>query len=64
MDQIVVDVSQIPAVRLEDEVVVIGRQGDEEIAAEEVAEWAETINYEIVTALHPQVVRVYKQTRN
>jgi alanine racemase len=60
MDQIVVDVSDIDDVQLGDEAVVVGRQGDAEISAEEVAEWAETINYEVLTALHPQVVRTYR----
>ena len=59
MDQFVVDVSHIPDVQVGDEVVAIGRQGDEEITAEEVAAWAGTINYEITTGLLPQVVRVY-----
>ena len=61
MDQIVVDVSHIPDVQVEDEVVVIGEQGSASITAEEVAQWAETINYEVLTSLHPQVVRVYKR---
>ena len=60
MDQIVVDVSDIDDVQLGDEVVVVGRQGDTEITTEEVAQWAETINYEVLTALHPQVVRTYR----
>lgn len=59
MDQFVVDVSHIPAVRLHDEVVLIGRQGTEHIPAEEVARWAETINYEVTTSLLPRVVRIY-----
>ncbi len=61
MDQLVVEVSHIPDVRVGDEVVAIGQQGDDEITAEEVAVWAETINYEIVTGLLPQVVRVYRR---
>ena len=59
MDQFVVDVSHIPAARLHDEVVLIGRQGKEHIPAEEVARWAETINYEVTTSLLPRVVRIY-----
>ncbi len=59
MDQIVVDVSHIPNVALEDEVVLLGRQGDEVIAAEELAAWAQTINYEVVTAILPRVPRIY-----
>ncbi len=59
MDQFVVDVSDIEGVQLNDEVVVFGRQGEEEIGVEEVAAWAETINYEVVTSLLPRVRRVY-----
>jgi len=59
MDQFVADVSHIPAVRLHDEVVLVGRQGEEHIPAEEVARWAETINYEVTTSLLPRVVRIY-----
>lgn len=61
MDQFVVEVTDIPNVRVGDEVVAIGEQGDEAITPEEVAEWAETINYEVMTDLLPQVVRVYRQ---
>ncbi len=59
MDQIVVDVSHIPGVRLEDEVVLVGCQQGACIPAEEVAAWAETINYEVTTLLLPRVRRVY-----
>lgn len=61
MDQFVVEVSHIDGVKVGDEVVAIGRQGAGQITAEEVARWAETINYEITTGLLPQVVRVYRQ---
>jgi len=59
MDQLMVDISGIPNVKLNDEVVLFGRQGDEEISVEEVAAWAETINYEVVTAIMSRVTRVY-----
>ena len=59
MDQFVVDVSHIKDVRQDDEVVLIGRQEQGEIRAEEVADWAGTINYEITTALLPRLPRVY-----
>ncbi len=59
MDQIVVDVDAIPGVAMEDEVVLIGRQGDERITAEEVAAWAGTINYEITTLLQERLPRFY-----
>jgi alanine racemase len=60
MDQFVVDISDAGLVRVDDEVVLIGRQGEAQIAAEEVAMWAETINYEVTTALLPRVPRLYK----
>lgn len=59
MDQFVVDVSDIPDVQQDDEVVLIGRQGSECIRAEEVARLAGTINYEVTTSLLPRVVRLY-----
>lgn len=59
MDQFVIDVSRIQGVEQDDEVVLIGEQGGERISAEEVAELASTINYEMTTALLPRVVRVY-----
>lgn len=61
MDQFVVDASDIPDVRLGDEVVALGTQGADTLAPEEVAGWADTINYEITTGLLPQVVRVYRR---
>jgi alanine racemase len=59
MDQFVVDVTGIEGVRQDDEVVVFGCQGEEEISAEEVAALAGTINYEVVTSILPRVTRVY-----
>ena len=59
MDQIVVDVSHISGVQMDDEVVLIGRQGTEHIRAEEIARMAGTINYEVTTDLLPRVARVY-----
>jgi len=59
MDQIVVEVSAIPDVAIGDEVVVIGAQGEERIGAEEVARWAETIPYEVLTSIHTQIPRRY-----
>jgi alanine racemase len=61
MDQFVVDINHIPGVRQDDEVVLVGRQGQGEIRAEEVAALAGTINYEVTTSLLPRVVRVYRR---
>ena len=62
MDQFVVDITDIEGVRQDDEVVLVGRQGEAEIRAEEVAKLAGTINYEVTTSLLPRVVRVYRQS--
>ncbi len=59
MDQIVVDVTDIPGVALNDEVVILGRQGEDAITAEDLAAWAGTINYEIVTGVSARVPRLY-----
>lgn len=64
MDNIIVDVSDIKGVQPGDEVVLIGRQGDACIRAEEVAAWAETINYEVTTSLLPRTGRVYGRGRS
>ncbi len=61
MDQFVVDAGNIPDVQQDDEVVLIGQQGNERIRAEEIAALAGTINYEVTTSLLPRVARVYLQ---
>ena len=58
MDQTMLNVSHIPNVRVGDEVVLIGCQGDDAITAEEVADWLGTINYEVVSEILARVPRV------
>ena len=58
MDQIVVDVGDM-TVRVGDEVVLIGRQGDEEITADEWAGLLGTIPYEVVCQIGPRLPRRY-----
>ncbi len=58
MDQIVVDVTD-NNVSLGDEVVIIGRQKYDQITAEEVAENASTINYEVTSRIAQRVRRIY-----
>ncbi|MBN2469614.1 MAG: alanine racemase [Anaerolineae bacterium] len=62
MDQFVVDITHAGAVRVGDEVVVIGAQGEARIPAEEVARLAQTINYEITTGLTARPPRWYRAT--
>jgi len=60
MDQMMVDVGNIPGVRVGDEVVLIGKQGREEIRAEKLARLADTIAYEVICSISNRVPRVYK----
>lgn len=53
MNLTMVDVTDIADVTLEDEVVLLGRQADEVISAEQMAAWAQSINYEVVTRADP-----------
>jgi alanine racemase len=59
MDQTMVDVSGLAGVNAGDEVVLIGRQGKEEILASEVARNAGTIAWEIFTGIAKRAVRIY-----
>lgn len=58
MDMTIINVTDIPSVKQGDEVVIIGRQGKETISTEEIAEKADTISYEIVTRINPQIPRI------
>lgn len=60
MDMLMVDVTRVAGVSIGDEVVAVGRQGDEEITLKELADLAGTIDYEICTQLNARVPRVYK----
>jgi alanine racemase len=59
MDQIMVDVSAVSGVVAGDEAVLIGRQGEQEIFAAELAQKAGTIAWEIFTGIGSRVCRVY-----
>ena len=59
MDQIMVDVSEIPETAVGDEVIMIGRDGDCEVSVEEVAAPAASFNYELVCNIARRVPRVY-----
>ncbi len=57
MNMFVVDVSHLKKVEVEDEVVLLGFQGSEEITAEEMAEKIGTINYEIMARISPLLTK-------
>lgn len=58
MEKCAVSVEDIPNVSAGDEVVLLGQQGDQEITAGMVAEWLETISYEVVTTILPRISRI------
>ena len=60
MDQIVVDVTKVKNPRLGMPVVILGKQGRHEVSADELAQIAHTISYEIVCSLGSRLTRTYK----
>ncbi len=58
MNMTMVDVTDVPGAAAGDEVVLLGRSGGEELRAEDLAAWAGTIHYEIVSRIHPALPRV------
>ena len=60
MDQIIIDVTRVPGVRVGDEVVALGSQGGDEIRVRELATQAHTIPWEILTNIGARVPRLYK----
>jgi alanine racemase len=58
MNILIADVTDIPEVSIGDEVVLIGRQGGDEIEVEELATLSDTINYEFLARLSPEIPRV------
>jgi len=61
MNMIMVDISDIPNVRLEDPVVIMGKQKNEIISAEQLGEWIGTINYEVTTRFREGLPRIVKK---
>ncbi len=60
MNACMVDVSGIAGVAAGDEVVLMGRQGEDEISADEIAAWMSTISYEVLCLLGGKNHRFYK----
>ncbi|MCL1865691.1 MAG: alanine racemase [Spirochaetes bacterium] len=59
MDLTMLDVTDIEGVSLNDEVVIIGKQGDESISADEIAKKTGTINYEVLTSIGSRVPKKF-----
>jgi len=59
MDQIMIQLDNVSSAKVGDEVVIIGRQGEERISAENLAHLWGTINYEVVCGINRRVPRFY-----
>lgn len=60
MDQIMLDVTELPVCAVGDEVVLLGAQGTEVLSADELAGLADTISYEILLSISERVPRIYQ----
>lgn len=60
MDQTIVDVTDIPGAAAGDEVILVGRQGREEISLAEFSAWADTIPWETLCSVTKRVPRLYR----
>ena len=61
MDQLMVDVTDIPGVTLNDRVTLVGKNGNEEITMEQISSVADSFNYEFVCGISRRVPRVYSR---
>ncbi|MDX6303280.1 MAG: Alr-MurF fusion protein [Blastocatellia bacterium] len=64
MDLTLIDVTDVPGVSLNDQVILLGSHGALSITAEDLAEAAGTISYEITSGISPRVPRTYLENRN
>lgn len=60
MDQLMIDITNIPDANMGSEVVLIGEQGSEQITADELAHLSGTISYEILTSISDRVPKIYQ----
>ena len=59
MDQLMIDVTQVPYVRLGDEVTIMGKDGMAEITADDIARITDTISYEVTTDFGLRLPKVF-----
>ena len=59
MDAFMVDITDLPAARLWDEVVLMGRQGSEEISVHELAAWKNSVSYDVLTGWRARLPRLF-----
>jgi len=58
MNIIMVEITDIPEAKIEDEVVLIGQSSDEIVSSEQFAQWAGTINYEVTARVNDRIPRI------
>ena len=63
MDQMMADVTGIDDVQPEDEVILMGESGRDQITAEDLARWSGTISYEILLSVGSRVERVFRRNQ-
>jgi len=61
MDAMMIDITDIPATKLWDEVVIMGKQDNEEISVHDLAIWGGTVSYDIMTRWSVRMPRVYME---
>jgi alanine racemase len=59
MDLTLIDVTNVPGVQTEDEVIFLGRKGELAVSAEEIARTAGTLSYEVTCGVSERVPRIY-----
>lgn len=62
MDQTMLNVTEIPEAQVGDVATILGKDGQEQITAMEMAQWLDTISYEVVCGISKRVPRVYVDT--
>jgi len=60
MNMTILDLSRRPRAKVGDEVVLIGKSKNKTITATDIADWADTINYEVITRIPEHIKRIYK----
>ena len=60
MDIIMLDVSEVKNAKVGDTVTIIGKDGKEEITADDVSGLLDASTYELLTRINPLIKRVYK----
>jgi alanine racemase len=61
MDMAMIDVTAVPGVEVGDVVTLLGRDGEVEVTADELADLADTISWEILAGITARVPRLYLQ---